>query len=128
MASHSPRGQGDFPHMRLLYSAFTALLVVATAADGEFYEYHPSSPLKIGGGFNRLTPSRAYPPCLDLSQGFDPLGGAAKVEFATSMVKSQEDLFSMLKIDANLSARYTFASASASFSMEREVTFHSDDL
>lgn len=104
------------------------LLILPYSAFAEYYQYHPASPMKLGSGYNRLTPTRSYPPCLELADGFDGPSGGTGLQFTFDIVKDQKDLFTKMNIDASLSARYAFANANANFSLEREVTFHSDDL
>ncbi len=93
----------------------------------EDYAYHPANPMKLGWGFSILSPNQAIPPCLDLSGGTDGPSGGASPQLSASIVENHKDLYSLLNIDANLSARYMFGHANVNFSLEREVHFESDD-
>ncbi len=112
--------------MRTLAIAL-AVFTICCPVSAENYQYHPVSPMKLGWGFSLLNPTEAIPSCLDLTQGADRPDAGSSPQLSSSLVTSQEDMYRKLNIDANLSAHYMFANVSANFSMEQEVSFHSDD-
>lgn len=110
--------------------AVVAMLPCTTAA--EIFRYNPSSPLRLGGGFDALHPDRSYAQCLQTEYASDKVGlpidhGPPETVFESSLVKSRRELYEYLHIDAYLSASYGVASGSASFSLDHEYSFSESD-
>src|ERR1700729_4071568 len=103
--------------LRSTVACLSFIAVCFTSGYGEVYRAHPSSPLKLEGGFDPLRPTSLLAPCLD-SDGVDPkaASGGAATKYSSVIVTTQDDLYKSLNVDATLSARYTFFSASAKMS------------
>jgi len=110
----------------LLLTCFPGLSIAGS------YQYHPSSTLHLGGGFDPSDPQRVHLTCIDSDQPEHLEGDAkdstVKTEFSVSIVSDRKQLYQQLNIDAKLSARYLFASGSASFSLDDQYQFESTDL
>ena len=119
----------------------------------EVFEYHPSSPLYLSGGFHINQMSKAYPSCIDhtgdvrvgpdvsnvnyqpglsaaqriASEGVAP-PPAIDTRYTVSLVQSTSDLYKQLNIDASISARFAFGGGSGSYSLERALGIQQDDV
>lgn len=125
-----PKKKGWGSNMgRVLYVLSVAVCVLGFPAKGAVYEYHPSSPLHIAGGFDPLNPFELTLPCVeyDSIQNVDT-EGAVKTRFTLSLVKSREELYKHLQVSASLSANYYFYSGGGGFEMDDESSFHADSL
>lgn len=93
------------------------------------YEYHPSSPFHIAGGFDPLKPFELTLPCVDYDSIVNiDTEGAVKTRFTLSLVKSREELYKHLQVSASLSAHYYFFGGGAGFELDEENSFHADSL
>src|SRR5437870_2540845 len=109
----------------------TLLILLAISASGTVYKYQPSSPLRIGGGFDAGQPQAVHLNCIEYD-GLSHLEGGEKAtvrtDFNITVIHDRKQLYQQLNVDANLSARSTFASGSASFSLDERYSFDSNDL
>jgi hypothetical protein len=84
--------------------------------------------MTLGGSFNPLYPTRAYPTCLQFEATDKSIDhGAPATQFTSSEIKSRRELYHELHINANLSARGFFGSGSASFNLDEKYQFEADD-
>jgi hypothetical protein len=99
-------------------------------AFAEVVQYHPNSPIYIGGNYDPTYPGRAYPECLErtfvrgesLLPGQKP-GTATATEFFIKTVKSRKELYRMLNVSLSASGSYGLFSADFKGSLEQENTF-----
>jgi len=113
---------------RWLLSLATVTILLSASMAAEVYQYHPKSPLRIGGGFDPLRPDRAFPDCLESADPVKLSAGPPETVFDSSLVKTRKELYHHLQIDASLSASYGLFSASASFSLDEEYSFSESDV
>jgi hypothetical protein len=109
---------------------FTCAFFIAAPAFATVYGFHPSSTLHLGAGFDPNSPDRGYLPCIDYdgAEHLENDNSAGRTEFVLTVVHNRKELYQHLHIDANISARSFFASGSASFSLDTQYTFGSNDL
>lgn len=107
-----------------------ALLIISKESAAETVQYHPNSPVYIGGNFDPSYPGRAYPECLvrttvraeSLIPGQKP-GTAAATQFQLTRITTRKEMYRLLNVSMSLSGSYGFFSADASGSLEQENTF-----
>jgi hypothetical protein len=111
---------------RIVYAL--VLLLAPGVAFASTYEYYPQGAMTLGSSFNPLYPNRAYPSCLTFTADAGSIDhGAPSTQFSASEIKSRQELYHELHIDANLSASGFFGSGSASFSLDEKYQFEQDD-
>src|SRR5580700_3574383 len=96
------------------------LLVCRLQVYAATYEYHPSSTLHLGGGFNFLKPDQVLLPCIAYEEEHIERDATTKTEFIVTLVHDRAELYHHLNIDAKLSASYLVASGSATMKFDDE--------
>ena len=116
--------------IKQLYWILTLAQVICASfpALAKNYGYHPKSILHIGGGFDPNDPSAPFRPCLVTFQSIPDDKPAHGTKFTEKVVSDTKDVYEFLHLDATLSARYSFISATASFSLDDTSALHSDSL
>ncbi len=112
-----------------------AALAIAGGAQAEVLQYHPNSPVFMGGNFDPSFPGRAYPECLQrttvrpesLLPGQRP-GTAAATQFFLKKVTSRKEMYRLLNVSLSISGSYGFFSGDFSGSLEQENTFSEDSF
>lgn len=109
------------------FCVLSTLLCIGVQAG--VYQYHPSSVLRLGAGFNPLFPDRAYADCLDYGQ-VESIDGenAINTRYSMNVLTSRKQLFESMGISASMSARGSFWSASGSVDYLKEHKFHKDNI
>jgi hypothetical protein len=102
---------------------------IVAHAEGS-YEYHPSSPLTLGGGFDPKAPLKVYVTrCLQYTktENIDTTG-AYKVDISGTIIKDQTQFFAATGVSASLDAHYSFYSGGGSFNQDTSFVSSSDSL
>jgi hypothetical protein len=113
---------------KLTLGITTIVFCTAMSVSAEVYQYHPKSPLRIGGGFNPLRADRAFPDCIEPTKPERLSEAPPETTFDASLVRTRKELYHHLQIDASLSASYGLFSAAASFSLDQEYSFSENDV
>src|SRR6266446_4837725 len=117
------------PLFQIIVSLGCILGLWETKVQGAVYQYFPSSPLHLSGGFDPVNPFELMLPCInyDSIKNVDTTG-ATKTRFTLSLIKSRQDLYHDLQVSSSLSANYLFFSAGGGFDLEDQSAFHADSL
>jgi hypothetical protein len=107
----------------IFLAAIFIVWVNALAAD---YQYHPTRNLHLTGGFDPDDPSNPPLPCVD-GGGIVP-GNPRETKYDSMLVTDSKSLYRAFNVDAALSARYLFISATDTFHLSDESALNEDSL
>lgn len=117
--------------MRFLIFTVAALMQVTTLNAG-IYNYHPSSPMYIGGGFDPFRPTNGFQECLvwDSIEAVDSRDGESAVDTSVLIetVRKKKDFYNKIEFSAQIQGSYGFLSGEGSVDMVDEYAFHSDSM
>lgn len=101
---------------------------VAFAADNS-YDYHPSSVLALGKGFEPNILSEPKIKCVDAKEVFELANKAAtQTHFEMRTIRSVRKLKEQLGVDFKIDARYLNSYGGAQFNLDKESNFNSNSI
>jgi hypothetical protein len=104
----------------------------ALSLKADVYDYHPSSSLHLGGGYDPAEPTQPYVrPCLQYStdRNIDVnQNGQASAHYTLEVISSRSQLYQAMHISASADASYGFFSASGSVDAQNDFSSTDDSL
>lgn len=99
---------------------FVVVVYLVQPVRSQTIDWHPESHLHLGAGLDRFNPEVSKADPVKVADT-DYIDGGGSTVFTMQLIDSAEDIRKALSIDVRLSARYFFASASASTHYESLV-------
>ncbi len=117
--------------LRFIYFLYIIFWLGSLQTHSAVYQYHPSSRLYLGGGFNPYKPDQGSIRCI-IHDGVEQVDtasdGAVHSEAIFRMVKSRKELYDAVGFSASISGGFLFVSGEGSVQLENESSFQSDSL
>ena len=108
----------------MICRSFLFSLLLSSNSFADFYGFHPNSRLYLGGGYDKLSPGKAFVPCLEYD-GVKSISGNRPVTSSIEItgIKSSREFHQKVGFSSFLEGSYLFTEGEASVSYNFEKNF-----
>jgi hypothetical protein len=114
-----------------IVSASLCLQGLISPCRAEIIDYHPSSSLHLGGGYDPAHATEPYTiKCIDYQtdHNIDTTGGVADAQYHLAYMTSRRDLYQTLHVSASLDAQFAFFSGGGSTTVQNDFSSSEDSI